>query len=146
MRSSLLKILKVTKIPAAGSSGKHRLHELASLWHRYNIIRRMYFPNEGLPNLLAQEVGRKFCFTNHMGWRIKINTSIAWVVPSLYQNPKSPLVCSCSKVPTLRQTQKQTSSEIPFPFYEGNVKWNVTCFLFQEKDHFYFLNSWLRVS
>lgn len=90
MRSSLLKILKVTKISAAGSSGKCRSHELASLWHRYNIIRRMYSPNERLPNPLAQQVGSEFCFTNHMDQSIKINTNVAWVLQAYNRIPSHP--------------------------------------------------------
>lgn len=90
MRSALLKILNVTKIPAAGSSGKCRLHELVSLWHRYNIIRRMQSPNERLPNPLAQQVGREFCFTNHMDQRVKINTNVACVLQAYNGIPSHP--------------------------------------------------------
>lgn len=90
MRSSLLKIQRGTKISAAGSSGKCRWHELVSLWHCYNTIRRMYSPSERLLNPLAQQVGREFCFTNHMDQRIKINTNVAWVLQAYNGIPGHP--------------------------------------------------------
>lgn len=108
-------------------------------WQR---IRRLHSPTERLPNPLAQQVGGMFCFTSHLGQRIKINTNVAGVMERRLRESHI-----TSGLLMFKGTHGVPDSEsdlfwISFLFHEGNIKWNVTCFLFQWKDHFHIPNLW----